>query len=115
MLGYDLTQGRTLGAPDRLLILGFEVTIAEVHEDASRQPRQFADGAQASQLRRRESRLRLDFDGQEVHTPPEQEVDFSLTGLRGRPVRYLVEEIRITIVGAQDRQDEAFEQRSAFL
>ena len=92
-----------------------EVTITEVHEDASSQPRQFADGAQASQLRRRESRLRLDFDGQEVTTPPEQEVDFSLTGLRGRPVRHLVEQIRIAIVGAQDRQDEAFEQGSALL
>ena len=73
------------GSPIRLQ----EVTIAQVHEDASSQPRQFADGAQASQLRRRESRLRLDFDGQEVTTPPEQEIDFSLTGLRGRPARHL--------------------------
>ena len=42
------------------------MTIAEVHQDASPQPRQFADGAQASQLRRRKSLLRLDFDGNEV-------------------------------------------------
>jgi hypothetical protein len=50
------------------------VTIAEVHQDASRQPWQLADGAQAGQLWRRESRLRLDFDGQELATAPEQKV-----------------------------------------
>jgi hypothetical protein len=112
-----ICQGRceAIERPDIDPVLGSEVTIAEVHEDASRQPRQFADGAQASQLRRRKSRLRLDFDGQEITAPPEQEVDFSLSGLRGRPVRYLVEQIRITIVGAQDRQDEALKQGAAFL
>jgi hypothetical protein len=62
-----------------------------------------------------EKRLRLDLDGQEVATPPEQEVDFGLTGLRGRPVRHLVEQTRINVVGAQDCQDEAFEQGAALL
>ncbi len=61
--------------PDIDPVLRSEVTIAQVHEDAARQPWQFADGAQASQLRRRESRLRLDFDGQEVTPAPKQEVD----------------------------------------
>jgi hypothetical protein len=39
------------------------MTIAEVDKNASRQLSQHADGAQASQLGRRKSRLRLDFDG----------------------------------------------------
>jgi hypothetical protein len=44
-----------LERPDIDSVVGSEATISEVHEVAPGQPRQFADGAQTSELRRREA------------------------------------------------------------
>jgi hypothetical protein len=42
--------------------------LPEVHEDSSRERREFGDRPQFRQLRRRESRLRLDFDREKLAT-----------------------------------------------
>ena len=56
--------------PDTVPVFRSPLTLPEVHEDSACKPRQFGDCPQCRQLRRREARLRSDFDGEELATAP---------------------------------------------
>ena len=72
-------------------IFSFEPPVAKVDEHTSHEARELGDGPQPRQLRRGESRLRLDLERQILSTAPQQEVDLRPASLRRRPVRNLLE------------------------
>jgi hypothetical protein len=67
-VNHLLGRRETIERPDIDPVFRSQLTLPEVHEDSSREPREFGDRPQSRQLRRRESRPRFDFDCETLAT-----------------------------------------------